>query len=171
MKRQSIIGDCCGGSGGRARATNSSDSNWFEVEAAEERRREKCFYNNSIKDRSGKKRERNGDYQKNHVSFSFRVLLKWGGKKTLFFSIRQALPFVRVYGGRNSRHKSCCRPRQKTCLNYKVTRKNNQKRWPLLGSFLSLSLGYTRDPRCALLPLSSYKKKEKKKQFQTDSHL
>ena len=95
--------------------------------------------------------------------FFFSSLTQVRGKKTLFFSIRQALPFVRVYGGRNSRHKSCCRPRQKTCLNYKVTRKNNQKRWPLLGSFLSLSLGYTRDPRCALLPLSSYKKKRKKK--------
>ena len=69
-----------------------------------------------------------GLYKKNHLFFFFSSLTLVRGKKTLFFSIRQALPFVRVYGGRNSRHKSCCRPRQKTCLNYKVTRKNNQKR-------------------------------------------
>jgi hypothetical protein len=71
------------------------------------------------------------------------------------------------YGGRNSRHKSCCRPRQKTCLNYKVTRKNNQKRWPLLALSQSLSrlLGsfesvlHTVVLRCAPLPLFLVKKK------------
>lgn len=61
------------------------------------------------------------------------------GKTLHSFQSGKLLLCSLYYGGRNSRHKSCCRPRQKTCLNYKVTRKNNPKEMTPPGS-LSLSL-------------------------------
>lgn len=61
------------------------------------------------------------------------------GKTLHSFQSGKLLLCSLYYGGRNSRHKSCCRPRQKTCLNYKVTRKNNPKEMTPPGSF-SLSL-------------------------------
>lgn len=63
------------------------------------------------------------------------------GKTLHSFQSGKLLLCSLYYGGRNSRHKSCCRPRQKTCLNYKVTRKKNPKEMTPPGSFsLSLSM-------------------------------
>lgn len=60
-------------------------------------------------------------------------------KKPCSFQSGELLLCALYYGGRNSRHKSCCRPRQKTCLNYKVTRKNNQKKKKKDDPFWALS--------------------------------
>jgi hypothetical protein len=92
-------------------------------------------------------------------------------KKTLrSFQSGELLLCALYYGGRNSRHKSCCRPRQKTCLNYKVTRKNNQKKKMTPSGLSLVSLSHFRavlgslgsalhTVRCAPLPSLLGKKK------------
>lgn len=143
MKRWSIISVCGGRGGGQQTVATPID---LRCKTARIKTRGKCFLTTIQSKTDGQPHKRKDDDDKKEIQCaSFQVMGRKeevGKKKTLFFSIRLA-PFVRVYGGRNSRHKSCCRPRQKTCLNYKVTRKNNQKRWPLLAFFPSSSHSVT----------------------------
>ncbi len=92
MKRWSIIGDCCGGG---ARATNSSDSNWFEVEATvkerkenEKKKRKRKNVFTTIQSKTGQKEKRKremGSTKKSWLLFFSFTLTQVRGKKPCSF--------------------------------------------------------------------------------------